>query len=159
MDSAEGYFSMGDLYTMRKRYGEAEQWYRKSYEIQEELFEETDTPVVWRLLSRTCSMLGNLGMASTNPVKRGEAMEWHQKALEMDLKLAKASGTPQSYDDLACSYSGLGSLTNDISLQEKALSIWQDLQRKYPEEALYRERVETEISNIEKVRAYLKRKR
>lgn len=77
----------------------------------------------------------------------------------MDLKLAKASGTPQSYDDLACSYSGLGSLTNDISLQEKALSIWQDLQRKYPEEALYRERIETEISNIEKVRAYLKRKR
>ena len=37
------------------------------------------------------------------------------------------------------------------------LSIWQDLRRKYPEEDLYRERVETEISNIEKVRAYLKR--
>ena len=46
---------------------------------------------------------------------------------------------------------------NDISLKEKALSIWQDLRRKYPEEDLYRERVETEISNIEKVRAYLKR--
>ena len=35
--------------------------------------------------------------------------------------------------------------------------LWQDLRRKYPEEDLYRERVETEISNIEKVRAYLKR--
>lgn len=157
MDSAEGCFSMGDLYTMQKRYAEADQWYRESYEIQEEVLKDTDTPVVWRLLSRTCSMLGNLGFTSLDPVKRGEAIEWHRKALDMDLKLAEALGTPQSYDDLACSYSGLGGLTNDISLKEKALSIWQDLRRKYPEEDLYRERVETEISNIEKVRAYLKR--
>ena len=77
---------------------------------------------------------------------------------EIDEKLAEQSGTPQAYDDLACSYSGLGGTTFDISYCEKALAIWERLHAQYPQERLYAKRIEDEKYNIEKLKTYLSRK-
>ena len=104
-------------------------------------------------------MLNVIGRMSTDEKKRSEATEWLKKSLVIDEKLAELSGTPQAYDDLACSYSGLGAMTYDISYCEKALAIWQDLHRKYPNEQLYGKRIETEQFNIGKLKELISGKK
>ena len=131
---------------------EAERWYKKSLEILEEARQGTETPEILRFLSRTYSMLGNLGLASREEQKRREAAVWLRKSLEIDEMKAEAAGTNEIYDDLAVSYHNLGLLEQDVSLLEKALAIWEKLERDCPEVPLYHRRVSDTRVAIEKIR-------
>ena len=157
LKTADDYMKKGDDLTRKHEFGEAEKWYLKCLEILEPLSKQYESTYVLRELSRTYSMLNVLGRAVTDEKKRSEAPGWLKKSLEIDEKLAEQSGTPQAYDDLACSYSGLGGTTFDISYCEKALAIWERLHAQYPNERLYVKRIEDEKYNIEKLKAYLSR--
>ena len=158
LKTADDYMKKGDDLTRKHEFGEAEKWYLKCLEILEPLSKQYESTYVLRELSRTYSMLNVLGRAVTDEKKRSEAPGWLKKSLEIDEKLAEQSGTPQAYDDLACSYSGLGGTTFDISYCEKALAIWERLHAQYPQERLYAKRIEDEKYNIEKLKTYLSRK-
>ena len=158
LKTADDYMKKGDDLTRKHEFGEAEKWYLKCLEILEPLSKQYDSTYILRELSRTYSMLNVLGRAVTDEKKRSEAPGWLKKSLEIDEKLAEQSGTPQAYDDLACSYSGLGGTTFDISYCEKALAIWERLHAQYPQERLYAKRIEDEKYNIEKLKTYLSRK-
>ena len=157
LKTAAEYMKKGDDLTRRHEFAEAEKWYLKCLSILEPLSEQYESTYILRELSRTYSMLNVLGRAVTDEKKRAEAPGWLKKSLEIDEKLAEQSGTPQAYDDLACSYSGLGGTTFDISYCEKALAIWERLHAQYPNERLYAKRIEDEKYNIEKLKAYLSR--
>lgn len=159
LQTAADYIKKGDEFTSRHEFAEAEKWYLKCLSILEPLSQQFDSPQILRALSRTYSMLSVLGRAVTDEKKRKEAVVWLKKSLEIDEKLAGLSGTPQAYDDLACSYSGLGDLALDITYCEKALAIWQDLHKRYPNERLYEKRIEDEKYNIGKLKEYLSRTR
>ena len=158
LKTADDYMKKGDDLTRKHEFGEAEKWYLKCLEILEPLSKQYESTYVLRELSRTYSMLNVLGRAVTDEKKRSEAPGWLKKSLEIDEKLAEQSGTPQAYDDLACSYSGLGGTTFNISYCEKALAIWERLHAQYPQERLYAKRIEDEKYNIEKLKTYLSRK-
>ncbi len=158
LKTADDYMKKGDDLTRKHEFGEAEKWYLKCLEILEPLSKQYESTYVLRELSRTYSMLNVLGRAVTDEKKRSEAPGWLKKSLEIDEKLAEEAGTPQAYDDLACSYSGLGGTTFDISYCEKALAIWERLHAQYPQERLYAKRIEDEKYNIEKLKTYLSRK-
>ena len=149
---AADYSKKGDELTRRHDFAEAEKWYLKSIDILEPLSRQYDSPQIMRELSRAYSMMNVMGRMTTDEKKRKEAVEWLKKSLEIDEKLAAQAGTPQAYDDLACSYSGLGGMTLDASYCEKALSIWRDLHRKYPNERLYAKRIEDEEYNIARLK-------
>ena len=149
---ADAYFKIGDVNTYSRRMEEAERWYKKSLEILEEARQGTETPEILRFLSRTYSMLGNLGLASREEQKRREAAVWLRKSLEIDEMKAEAAGTNEIYDDLAVSYHNLGLLEQDVSLLEKALAIWEKLERDCPEVPLYHRRVSDTRVAIEKIR-------
>ena len=158
MKTAASYLQKGNEHTRRHEFAEAEKWYLKCLSILEPLSQQVESTQVLRELSRTYSMLSALGRAVTDEKKRREAAVWLKKSLEIDEKLAAQAGTPQAYDDLACSYSGLGALSLDITHCEKALAIWRDLHRKYPNEPLYEKRIRDEEYNIGKLKEYLSRK-
>ena len=92
-------------------------------------------------------MLSVLGLAVADEKKRKAAAEWAKKAVELDEKMVEEAGTPDAYDCLATSYSNLGAATLDIMLCDKALQIWMNLQKQYPENPLYASRVETQQYN------------
>ena len=157
LETASEYFQQGYTLTARHEFAEAEKWYLKCLSILEPLSQQSESTQILRELSRTYSMLSVLGRAVTDEKKRREAVVWLKKSLEIDEKLAKSVGTPQAFDDLACSYSGIGASTLDVSYCEKALAIWQDLHRQYPHEHLYEKRIEDEQDNIKKLKEYLRR--
>ena len=159
LESAAAFMQKGDECTRRHDFAEAEKWYLKSLSVLEPLSQQDKSNRTRRLLSRTYSMLSVLGRAVTDEKKRREAADWLKKSLEIDEKLAAQAGTAEAYDDLACSYSGLGGLALDVSYNEKALAIWRDLHRKYPNEPLYEKRIEDEQYNIGKLKEYLSRKK
>lgn len=155
--TAAEYSKKGDDHTRRHEFAEAEKWYLKSLSILEPLSRQIESTRILRELSRIYSMLSVLGRAVTDEKKRREAVVWLKKSLEIDEKLAAEAGTPQAYDDLACSYSGLGDLALDVTYCEKALAIWQDLHKRYPNEPLYEKRIKDEQYNIQKLKEYLNR--
>ncbi len=157
LETAAAYSKKGDEHTRRHEFAEAEEWYLKCLSILEPLSRQADSAHIQRELSRTYSMLSALGRVVTDEKKRSEAVVWLKKSLEIDEKLARQDGTPRALDDLACSYSGLGGTSLDITYCEKALAIWEDLHRQYPNEPLYAKRIEDEQYNIGKLRAYLSR--
>ncbi len=159
METAAGFMKKGDDHTRRHEFAEAEKCYLQCLSILEPLSKQYESTQLLRELSRTYSMLNVLGRAVTDEKKRSEAVVWLKKSLEIDEKLAEQAGTAQAYDDLACSYSGLGDSALDITYCEKALAIWQDLHRRYPNERLYEKRIEDEQYNIGKLKEYLSRRK
>ena len=155
LQTAAEYFRQGDAHTRRHEFDEAEKWYLKCVSVLEPLSRQYDSPQIQRELSRAYSMMNVMGRMTTDFKKRNEAAEWLKKSLAIDEKLAAQAGTPQAYDDLACSYSGLGGMTLDPSYCEKALSIWRDLHKKYPNEPLYEKRIKDEEFNIGRLKEIL----
>ncbi len=153
-ETASSYMKKGDELTRRHDFAEAEKWYLKCLSILEPLSHQVESTHIQRELSRTYSMLSVMGRMTTDEKKRREAVAWLKKSLEIDEKLAAESGTAQAYDDLACSYSGLGGMALDTTYCEKALAIWQELHRKYPNERQYVKRIEDEQYNIGKLKEY-----
>ncbi len=158
LEQAAAYSQKGDECTRQHNFPEAEKWYLQCLAIMEPLAQQDHSTRVQRQLSRTYSMLSVMGRMSTDARKRSEAAAWLKKSLEIDEKLAIRAGTAQAMDDLACSYSGLGGLSLDVTYCEKALAIWKDLHKRYPGERLYEKRIEDEQFNIAKLKEYLSKR-
>ena len=157
LEAAVHDLSEGDKYIRQRDFAEAEKWYMKSISALEPLAQRSESADIRRELSRAYSMMSVVCRMVTDEKKRSQAAVWLKKSVEIDEKLAKSIGTPKAYDDLACSYSGLGGSTLDITYCEKALAIWQELHRKYPQEHLYVKRIEDEQFNIRKLKEYISR--
>lgn len=147
LQEAEEYYKKGESRIKLQDFAKAETWFQKCLAILEPLSEQYDSRTIKRKLSQTYSMLSVLGLAVTDAKKRKEAAEWARKAVAIDEKLAAEAGTPDAYDNLATSYSNLGAATLDIMLCDKALQIWMQLQKQYPDNPLYANRVETQQYN------------
>lgn len=144
---AEECFQKGSDCTKLHDFARAEKWFLKCVAILEPLAEKHDARTLRRKLSQAYSMLSVLGLAVTDEKKRKEAVSWARKSVEIDEQIVAQAGTPDAYDALATSYSNLGAATMDITLCDKALQIWMQLQRQYPDNPLYAKRVETQQYN------------
>ncbi len=144
---AEESFKKGEAYTKLHDFAKAEKCFLKCVSILEPLSEQHEARTLQRKLSQTYSMLSVLGLAVTDEKKRKEAVAWARKSVDIDEKLVAQGGTPDAYDNLATSYSNLGAATLDIMLCDKALQIWMKLQKEYPDNPLYAQRVETQQYN------------
>lgn len=147
LQEADDYYKKGVAYTQLQQFSQAEKWFLKCLSILEPLAQQNESRTLQRKLSQTYSMLSVLGLAVTDQQKRKEAIEWSKKAVEIDEKIVKQAGTPDAYDNLATSYSNLGAATGDIILCDKALQIWMNLQKEYPDNPLYAKRVEDQQYN------------
>ena len=147
LKEAEDCYKKGEASIKLHDFAKAEKSFLKCVSILEPLSEQHDARTLQRKLSQAYSMLSVLGLAVTDEKKRKEAVEWAKKAVEIDEELVAQAGTPDAYDNLATSYSNLGAATLDIMLCDKALQIWMNLQKQYPENPLYAKRVETQQYN------------
>ena len=127
--------------------GQAENEFLKCVSLLEPLSKEHESRTLQRKLSQAYSMLSVCGLAVADEKKRSGAVEWAKKAVAIDEKLVEQGGTADAYDALATSYSNLGAATMDIMLCDKALQIWMKLQEQYPNNPLYKKRVEDQQYN------------
>lgn len=147
LQKADEYYKGGITGLQTGKFERAEKEFIKCLAILEPLSQKNESKALRRKISQAYSMLSVCGLAVADAKKRSEATEWAKKAVSIDEKLVEQDGTADAYDALATSYSNLGAATMDITLCDKALQIWMKLQEQYPNNPLYKKRVEDQQYN------------
>ncbi|OAR24178.1 hypothetical protein A8W25_17180 [Streptomyces sp. ERV7] len=154
---AIGYHQLGMLAQQRGRLGEAEEWYRKSLTIKEELGERSGMAIGYHGLGMVAQYrgrheeavalyrkslaireeLGNrpgmasvyheLGIARQLQGRLTEAEEWYHKSLAIEKELGDRGGMASGYHQLGALSQLQGRLTEAEEWYHKALAIKEDL--------------------------------
>ena len=143
MKEAEEYKQSGVNIVKLRQYDKAEEAYLKCLSILESLSRKSKSETVMQERAVVYNLLSLLGMGkNTTKKKRNEAAAWAKKAIDINEKLVTKKRTPDSLDKLAYSYSNLGYAAGDFIVGNKALELWTELQKSFPNNPAFAERVE-----------------
>ncbi|MBO5110691.1 MAG: TIR domain-containing protein [Clostridia bacterium] len=131
------YEKMGDIADQRSNRTEAREYYLKSLAIRRELSKETETLESYRDCFAILSRLGNLSEMEN---EMSEASDYYAECLKLSEMLAERASTVESLHDLAIACYNMASVESGERQRElfcKALSIWEDLVRRNPENVMF----------------------
>ena len=143
LKEAEEYKQRGVNFVNLGQYDKAEEAYLKCLSILEPLSRKSEPETVMQERAVVYNLLSLLRMGkNTTKEKLNEAAGWAKKAVEINEKLVAKKRTPDLLDKLAYSYSNLGYAAGDFFAGNKALEMWTELQKSYPINPVFADRVE-----------------
>ncbi|WP_371653313.1 MULTISPECIES: tetratricopeptide repeat protein [unclassified Streptomyces] len=114
---AIGYHQLGLLAQYRGQLGEAEEWYRKSLTIKEELGERSGMALSYH----------GLGIVAQHRGRQEESVALHHKSLAIKEELGNLAGMASSYHELGIAHQLQGRLAEAEEWYHKALAIEKEL--------------------------------
>ncbi len=146
-DAIQDYQSLAGAYTIvassREKVGDTEAalaYYEKALSLRERLARETESLRHRDELIRACDSLGKF-FQNTDDLRR--ARHYYERGITVREALCERSDDPKRHDDLAAAYCRMPSVHPEktTAYLQKALAIYEELCRKFPEEMYYSNRL------------------